>query len=358
MRIIQIIDSLEAGGAERMAVNYANALVPHVDFSGLVTTRKEGPLLSQLHKRVDYLFLNKRNSFDLKALLLLRRFVVKHRVTLVHAHSTSFFIAFLLKLVCPSVKLIWHDHFGESEFLKTRATLMFKITLPFFNGVISVNQKLKYWSERKIGFKNTIYLPNFASQEMDAKVITVLNGFEGKRILSLANLRSQKNHFLLLRVAKRLKESHPDWTFHLIGKDFEDDYSAIIKNLVVDYDLKETVFVYGSKNDIQNIVEQSDICILTSKSEGLPVALLEYGRGKKPVVVTDVGEIPTVIQDGNTGFIVPQKEELFYAALVRLIENEVLRGDFGEAIYNAVLNNYSEQEVLKEYLKWLQKYNK
>ena len=132
MRIIQIIDSLEAGGAERMAVNYANALVPHVDFSGLVTTRKEGPLLSQLHKRVDYLFLNKQNSFDLEALLLLRRFVVKHRVTLVHAHSTSFFIAFLLKLVCPSVKLIWHDHFGESEFLKTRATLMFKITLPFF----------------------------------------------------------------------------------------------------------------------------------------------------------------------------------------------------------------------------------
>lgn len=358
MRIIQIIDSLEAGGAERMAINYANGLTVKVEFSGLVTTRKEGPLLSQLDERVDYLFLNKRNSFDLKALLRLRRFVVRNKVTIVHAHSTSFFIAFLLKLVCPSVKILWHDHYGESEFLNMRATLMFKIILPFFNGVISVNQKLKYWSERKIGFKNTIYLPNFSSKEKGIEAVTFLKGIEGKRIVCLANLRLQKNHFLLLKVANRIRETHPDWTFHLVGKDFEDDYSAEIKRLVVEYDLKEMVFVYGSKNDIQNILKQATICILTSQSEGLPVALLEYGRAKKPVVVTDVGEMPAVIQNGKNGFIVPKKEELFYAALVELIVDENLRRDFGEVIYNAVLNNYSEEGIIKQYLNWLQKIDK
>ena len=54
MRIIQIIDSLEAGGAERMAVNYANALAHTIEFSGLVATRKEGLLLNQIDSTVSY----------------------------------------------------------------------------------------------------------------------------------------------------------------------------------------------------------------------------------------------------------------------------------------------------------------
>ena len=60
MRIIQLIDSLEAGGAERMAVSYANALAQEIEFSALVATRKEGPLLNQIESNVPYLFLNKK----------------------------------------------------------------------------------------------------------------------------------------------------------------------------------------------------------------------------------------------------------------------------------------------------------
>ena len=48
MRIVQLIDSLDAGGAERMAVNYANALSEKITFSGLVATRKEGLLLDKI----------------------------------------------------------------------------------------------------------------------------------------------------------------------------------------------------------------------------------------------------------------------------------------------------------------------
>jgi hypothetical protein len=58
MRILQLIDSLEAGGAERM-VNYANALTQQIECSGLVCTRKEGALKNQLDSKVAYLFLDK-----------------------------------------------------------------------------------------------------------------------------------------------------------------------------------------------------------------------------------------------------------------------------------------------------------
>lgn len=355
MRILQIIDSLEAGGAERMAVNYANALADAIEFSGLVVTRKEGALLNQVSNKVSYLYLNKKGTIDWKALSTLRKFVVKNKVEIIHAHSTSFFLAFLLKLSCPSLQLIWHDHYGDSEFLSKRPSLALRLTLPFFDGIIAVNQNLKIWAEQKMHFKNVVYLPNFPSKENDVLENTVLKGTPGKRIVSLANLREQKNHFLLLEVAKKVKISHPEWTFHLVGKDFGDDYSVQIKNLVLEFNLENNVFIYGSKQDVGNILQQSTIAILTSQSEGLPVALLEYGSYAKPIVVTNVGEIPLLIQDGVNGFMVEtQKAQLFYDSLVQLMENETFQNDFGKALQQTIDNNYSEKTVIEHYLGWLE----
>jgi len=354
MRILQIIDSLEAGGAERMAVNYANALADAIDFSGLVVTRKEGPLLNQVRNKVSYLYLNKKGTMDWNALSTLRKFVAKNKVEIIHAHSTSFFLAFLLKLSCPSLKLIWHDHYGDSEFLSKRPSLALRMVLPFFSGIIAVNQNLKLWAEQKMHFKNVVYLPNFPSLGNNVLENTILKGIQGKRIVSLANLREQKNHFLLLEVAQKVQLSHPEWTFHLVGKDFEDNYSKEIKNLILDFNLQNNVFIYGSKQDVGNILEQSTIAVLTSKSEGLPVALLEYGWSAKPIVVTNVGEIPLLIQDGVNGFMVEAGNvPLFCDSLVELMESETFQNDFGKALQETVKINYSEKNVINQYLAWL-----
>lgn len=355
MRILQLIDSLEAGGAERMAVNYANALADEIAFSGLVATRKEGTLVEQLDEKVAYLFLNRKHTFDVTALFRLRKFVKENKIDVVHAHSSSFFIGVLLRLISPGIQLIWHNHYGNIEFSSRKRLLSLKILAPFFCGVIAVNQKLKLWSEQKNNFKNTIYLPNFLKEEKKKSELTVLKGIEGKRIVSLANLREDKNHLLLLQVAKKVKESYPDWTFHLVGKDFEDTYSNIIKETVVKYNLENSVFLYGSKQDVSNILEQSTIGILTSVSEGLPMALLEYGWYHKPVVVTAVGEIPSVIQNGKNGFLVPSQDiELFYTSLMELVTNNQLQQDFGSKLYQTVTDTFSAGEVIKKYLNWLE----
>jgi len=60
MRVLQLIDSLEAGGAERVAVNYANGLLNRIDGSYLCVTRAEGLLKSSVNNAVGYLFLNKK----------------------------------------------------------------------------------------------------------------------------------------------------------------------------------------------------------------------------------------------------------------------------------------------------------
>ena len=354
MRILQLIDSLEAGGAERMAVNYANALATTLEFSSLVATRKEGPLLGEIDSKVIYLFLNKKRQLDFGALWRLRSFVLLHSITHVHAHSTSFFIAFLLKLCCPFLKLIWHYHYGNDKGISNKRLLIFKMIIPFFNGVIAVNQNLKVWIEDKLKYKEVIYLPNFTSSNK-AENKTILEGVQDKRILSLANLRPDKNHFLLLEVACMLKISHPDWTFHLVGKDFEDQYSLAIKDKIKAYQLENQVFLYGSREDINCILNQSDIGILTSVSEGLPIAFLEYGMQPLPVVVTAVGELPNIVNNGVNGWLVASNDaDSFYKALIVLISDSSMRNRIALALQQTVSEGYSSKGVLHKYIQWLE----
>ena len=354
MRIVQIIDSLEVGGAERMAVNYANALSEKITFSGLVVTRKEGALRNSLEAKVSYFFLNRKSTLDLKAVLRLKTYCKVNKIDLLQPHSSSYFIAFLVKLLYPKVKIVWHDHNVLSEFLGSQQWFPLKIASFFFGGILVVNYQLKNWASKELYCKHVLYLPNFTNPETVLAKETTLQGLSGKRIICLANLRDQKNHFLLLKVAKKLKDTHPDWTFHIVGKDFHDAYSSAIKDMLVAKKLEQHVFLYGTRNDTVAIINQATIAILTSKSEGLPLSLLEYGLYSKPVVVTAVGEIPLIIQHEVNGLIVPsEKETLFYEAIVRLIENPELRVNFGNNLKHTILENHSQNAIIVKYLEWL-----
>src|SRR5690606_24656619 len=115
------------------------------------------------------------------------------------------------------------------------------------------------------------------------------------RIVCIANLRPQKNHKLLLKVAIFCKNKFPDWTFHLFGKDFNDAYSYEIKSYIEKWKLQNTVFFYGTTDNVSAVLNQCDIAVLTSLSEGLPLAILEYGVNSLPVIATNVGDISKII---------------------------------------------------------------
>lgn len=355
-RILQLIDSLEAGGAERMAVNYANSLSSRIEFSALVATRKEGALKVQLNEKVAYLFLGKKRIIDIKAIFKLRQFVKDNRVQIIHAHSTSFFTALLLKIFHPRIKIFWHDHYGNNEFLDKRESSVLKIGSYFFEGILSVNQKLKIWAEENLNCPHVIYLQNFVYVDTNPAGKTILKGNDNKRIVCLANLRMQKNHFFILDLAVKLKRDFPDWTFHLVGKDFEDDYSDQIKKEINIKELLDSVFLYGSKDDIENILAQASIVILTSVSEGLPVALLEYGYYGKAVISTNVGEISSVLSHNFNGFLIEnQNREAFYEKLTFLIKNEDIRVELGENLKNSIKKDYCPDTVMEKYLNFLKK---
>ena len=353
MRIVQIIDSLEAGGAERMAVNYANALSEKIAFSGLIVSRKEGLLLNQINKDVSYLFLKKKKTIDFQAVFKLRKYLKSNKIDIVHAHSSSFFIAVLTKLTLPKIKIIWHDHYGISQNLSSRKSLGLKLGSFFFAGIISVNTALKYWAKSYLLCSNVIYFPNFIVDSPVSKEVFLLNGAEGKRIICVANLRPQKNHELLIDAVNLIKDKFPDWTFHLFGKDFEDSYSHILKKKIADLELLSTVFLYGTTDNVGSALQHCQIAVLSSLSEGLPLAILEYGIYKLPVVATNVGEISKIITSEKEGLLV-ESDNLteFVEALKKLIVEKEYREELAIALYNNVQLNFSETTIIKEYLLW------
>lgn len=356
MRIVQIIDSLETGGAERMAVNYANALTREIEFSGLVATRAQGGLRHMVEPEVDYLFLQKKHTLDLKATIRLLKYCRRNRIDVIHAHSTSYFISILVKMRLPHIKLVWHDHNGMSESLSNREYFPLNICSLMFAGIIVVNHQLKNWAHRKLHCPNILYLSNFTYKVQNPQQVTQLMGTSGKRILMLANLREQKDHFMLVRVARQIQSSHPDWTFHLVGKDFNDDYSRRVRDAVLQNGLADTVFFYGSCIDTDAIIAQCDIAILTSNSEGLPVALLEYGLHSKPVVVTAVGQVPEIVENEKNGFVLPSGDDVSFAqALVKLIDNPNLRMQMGDELHATTNRESSSKTALTTYLDWIKK---
>lgn len=355
MRIVQIIDSLEAGGAERMAVNYANALADKYSFSALICTRAEGSLKEFIDPKVNFLFLKRARTLDFKAVFKLRKFCVDNKIDYIHAHSSSYFLALMVKLTNPKLRIVWHDHNGMSEFLGTRESALIKYASYFFSGIIVVNNNLKSWAANKLHCKSVIYLANFTSVDKNQSRSTVLNGQDGKRIICLANLRLQKNHMMLLQIASKIRDSHPDWTFHLVGKDFNDEYSKLINQQITELNLINSVFLYGTRTDISAILHQSDIAILTSSSEGLPVALLEYGLHQKPVVVTSVGEIPLIIKSGVDGLMVAADDvDGFHKSLVALIDDPELRDRLATELKQTILRNNFGSNVISQYINWIE----
>lgn len=352
MRIVQIIDSLEPGGAEKMAVSYANALSKRIEFSGIVATRKEGNLKQFIDKNVDYCFLNKKKSIEINSLFKLYKYLKNNRVEVVQAHSTSFFSAVLIKIMMPKLKIVWHDHYGKSIENRENTNVIRWFSV-FFAGIISVNENLKNWAKDNTFCKKIIRLNNFVMPNEDEIVTTHLSGIQGKRVLCLANFREQKNQLLLIEVAKVICQKYPDWTFHLVGKNFKDAYFQEIKTKIQQYNLINHVFCYHDCTDIFNIIKQSDIAVLSSLSEGLPVALLEYGLCSKAVISTTVGEIPKIINEHNGILVKTNAIENFVTQLENLILAPDLRINLGTNLHQTICDNYTENVVVETYLNWI-----
>ncbi|RXG12317.1 glycosyltransferase involved in cell wall biosynthesis [Leeuwenhoekiella aestuarii] len=346
MRVLQLIDSLEIGGAERMAVNYANALHKRIAVSAFCVTRKEGALKALIDPEIPYLYLERKRRLDFAAVFRLQQFIKKHNIDVIQAHGSSCFVSVLVKLVTPGLKLIWHDHYGKSEFLAERKATSLRMLSVFFDAVFAVNEKLAHWSIEKLKVENAFYIKNFIAEALPMDSDFEVFGAKGKRIVCVANLRPQKNHQLLLDAFKWVLEQDAAFTLHLFGQAADRFYADSLFERMKAEPFTKSVFYYGTHLKMSAILPHFDVGVLSSDSEGLPLALLEYGQAGLDAVATDVGQCKVVL--GHYGKIIPprDKEALAEAVLKSSSADSEFRAN-AAGFREKVLCEFGESEIIE-----------
>jgi L-malate glycosyltransferase len=105
----------------------------------------------------------------------------------------------------------------------------------------------------------------------------------------------------------------------------------------------------GWQEDVVSLLSWSDVVILPSRSEGVPRSLVEAMAAARPVIATSVGGIPSLITDGETGFIIPVNDPITLANRIELLMNEPeLRRKISMAARKHVVNNHSLSTHMQE----------
>ncbi len=358
--ILHLVDTLNPGGAERMAVSLVNLLPRDAFRPCLASTRAEGMLAADVAPDVPRLAMNRHGRFELGAFLRLRRFVREQDVRIVHAHASALFVGAVTKCMCPRVKLVWHDHCGMYVWASLRVrgdydrpVLPYLVLARFIDYEFVVKPELRDFACRvlRVRPERVSCLPNFVLPTADAAAGTrvALPGTPGQRIVCLANLREQKNHPLLVEAFREVATAAPAASLLLIGAESKPDYVAALREQVRAAGLAERVFFLGARAPVSPLLAACDIGVLASRNEGFPVSLLEYGVAGLAVVATDVGECSGVLDHGRAGLLVATGDARALAdALRRLLQDSALRQELGGRLQVRVRDEFSPAAVVRQ----------
>jgi glycosyltransferase involved in cell wall biosynthesis len=338
--VMQIVDSLSAGGLERVAVDIANHLPSESYRSHLCTTRADGPLAELVAPGVQRLQLRRIGRFDFGAIRRLADYVRERDIQILHAHGTSVFIATRVRAA-----LIWHDHFGRYA-TEDRPAWLYRLATRRVAGVIAVNEQLAEWSRRRLKVRadRVWYVPNFVSDPPADLAPPPLPGKNGSRIVCVANLRPEKDHLNLLAAMRRVVQAVPNAHLLLVGQAVNAEHLQRVLGAMPG----ASVTWLGARADVPAILRGCDVGVLSSVSEGLPLALLEYGVNGLPAVATRVGQCAGVLDDGRAGILVPPADPgTLAAALIELLRSAERRAQLGQALRERVRRFHSAVPVMQ-----------
>jgi glycosyltransferase involved in cell wall biosynthesis len=348
---MHITDTLHAGGMERMAVNLVNALPRDRYLPFLCTTREEGPLADHVADDVLRLNLDRTRRFQLSAVLRLVAFVRTHRIQILHAYSASLFVAGLASLFAPYPAVVWHDHYGFLSVKERPLWWLYRSVASRISGIISVTQPLAEWSRARMGIPadRVWYIPNFVCAPDRYDSSPVFPGDAGHRVVCVAQFRPEKDHVTLLRAMTRVIRDIPTAHLVLVGTSPDPAREAHIRREIITQGLDRSVSLLGQRHDVHTILKACDIGVLSSVSEGLPLALLEYGMAELPAVATNTGQCAEVLDEGRAGILVPvgSPDELA-GALVALLHSPAQRAALGKTFRRRVMARYSPSAVVKQ----------
>ena len=289
----------------------------------------------------------------------LRGLVRQRSPDIIHAHLWPVFNIIARATCNIKQRQVWHIH-GKPDWLnrvsfsgllrRIQMGQMIRRCRPLF---IACSEDVRRAATSALGLKNQ-------------EIVTVRNGvnlekfspagFSGAsardcvKIIMVAAFRPLKGHSCLLDAIELLRARGLSFHCTLAG-DTNSATGKLIYQSVQHRGLSDVVTFSGHLTDVAEALRASDIFVLPSDSEGLPLSVLEAMACGLPVVATNVGGIPEVVIEGETGFLVPPQDSATLAArLEALTKSEDLRLRMGAAAAEKARKCHSFEDCVEAIL--------
>lgn len=330
-KVVICVPSLAIGGAERFAVDLALALDKNRFKVIIAITRLNvDSYFKRILEQNDVQIVNLAGNDYLTMLKKQLQFLNKEKPDVVHAQTGSILHMMLAcKLYNVPIRLYTvHNEsnllYGNSEIKK----IIYKAGFSFFKfKPVAICPRVKQTLVEDMGIPaSRIVVVNNGVDTSRFTPAQAINESDIVRIISVGTLYWLKNQLMTIRVILALHKLGFKVELTLLGDGEDIDR---IKRAIKESDADSFIFAPGSKKNVEDYLRQSDIYISSSKTEGLPLSVLEAMACGLPIVATDAGGTRDIVKDGINGFLVNvDDEEGMKEALVKLIDNKMLRKSY------------------------------
>jgi len=361
LKALQIVFSLDVGGLERFVINLAHAFRSYKVEPFVFCLSHEGDLIRQLPADTMTYIGNHRPEgkiLDWQTLRQIVRYIGDKAIDVIHSHSPKAYVYGALASLITGHPLIVSVH--SLAQVPHRRKIFEKILLGYAHQIVSVSSDVtrRLWLERHVPprkistIKNGIDTDTFRPIEPEEKSSirrTLKLPLDGFIIGTVGRVVPVKNYPLLITAFSRLAATTDDTYLVIVG---DSEQAEELANLVRQLKLSERVVLAGAQTNTLDWYHAFDIFVLSSISEGTPLALLEAGACGLPCVVTNVGGNVEVIKHHVNGLVVDSENvESMYSALDQIYKESSLTAKMRSEARCNIQNNYSLTVCAHEHLR-------
>lgn len=349
-RIGLVITSLRPGGAERVLVDLLRHYGRIDAWEFVVISLESGGELRSVIESGGWpvVELGVLRRLDIFAVWQLAACLKRERINLVHAHLPRAGVLARLAAMLVGIPCVYTEH-NVWPCYHTLTRLLNRVTLPLCASVTAVSQNVIKSMGVPVRQAQVVLVRNGLNVEEardrvarpPGKVRYEL-GVPGDAVLAVnvAHLRPEKGHSVLLAAAAQVCKANSAVHFVLVGLDF--GRRAVLEAEISRLGLSENVRYLGFRPDVADIMNASDLFVLSSLQEGMPISLLEAMALGKPAVVTDAGGNAEVVEHGRSGYVVsPEDPDQLAEAILSLSARADRRVDFGLEASRRVESEFS-----------------
>lgn len=350
LHVTVMIDSLRVGGAERLQLTFAQAIRDYpVQLSIISLSDTKSSFESELNLLdIELIQFPGKSLFDRQRFRKLRQYLKTHPCDLLHCHLTTANIlgGILGKLHgIPVIATLHNVAFkspGEKEIRVWLETFVLRYMV---QKIVAIGHTVAKAQQPRFGNKPLEIIPNAVPllepklQQGKKQAQLDLIGFStDKLLISVGRLEPQKAFADLINAFADVLKAHPDARLIIVG---DGQQREALESQINQIGLEDEIKLLGLRNDVPQLLAISDLFVLSSHWEGLPVAILEAMSVGLPVVATEVGDIPNIVSK-ETGDIVPAKQPDQLAKTIhQMLNDQQQLEELGCAARKVIENQYS-----------------